>query len=210
MDSKAKLLLGLSGVGTTGGVGAFFAFPHRSKEEERESILTVISSQERRFVLSTSNDVHNAQWGAIVKEIKDDVIAKTEIGDPIDESRLKSWCEETSKKTFYKDDLLIKFDFRCTRNTILTEVIEKLESNKSLIEFNDSAGWTSQYNDYKTNATDPKLQITLEGKKITNSDMSSRQDNDIRDWCKSMNNTLFEGSESDSYKTFTKWCIKST
>ncbi|AEG72471.1 hypothetical protein MHF_0170 [Mycoplasma haemofelis Ohio2] len=207
MDSKAKFLLGLSGIGTTGGVGAVLSFPHRSKQEEREMILTVISSQEKRFILSTSDSSHNAQWDNIAKEVKDNLLAQKEIGNPIDTEKLKKWCARTAQEKFYEDDLLIKFDDWCTRNTIRTEVLSKLTDGKSLIEFENSGEWTKVQERYKTQATSEDIQITIGETKITKDTISTKKADDIRDWCKSMSNALFISDTDNSYKAFDKWCV---
>ncbi|CBY92198.1 hypothetical protein HF1_01900 [Mycoplasma haemofelis str. Langford 1] len=206
MNFKPKLLLGLGGAGTVGGIGAA-SYPYLSKGE-KESILTAITKQGKRFILSTSKSTHDTQWTAISDSLKNDAVARREIENPIDKDRLKRWCEDTSQKKSYDEDLLKKFENRCTKNTLLTEVKEKLEQGKALIQFGDDEGWKARYESYKTDATDTNMQITINGQKISNTGMSNQSANDVRDWCQSMNNSLFEGDSSNSYTSFKKWCVK--
>ncbi|AEW45022.1 hypothetical protein MHC_00780 [Mycoplasma haemocanis str. Illinois] len=205
MDSKLKLLLGFGGIGATGSAGVI-AYPYL-KREEGESLLTLITHKGEKFILHTSGDTHNSQWKTIVEELKNDAIAKEEIGNPVDETNLKKWCAEISKRRSYKEELINKYKTRCTRNTILTEVKSKLTSGKALISFEDSDGWTKSYNEYKKNTVDSDLQLNIDGKKITHTEMGSKKAEDIRDWCNSMNKALFVADTDSSYKTFNKWCV---
>ncbi|CBY92182.1 hypothetical protein HF1_01740 [Mycoplasma haemofelis str. Langford 1] len=205
MDPKLKLLMGLGGAGATGGTG-MLVYPYL-KKGEGESLSTAVTNQGDKFILYTAGDTHNTQWKAIVEEIKNDDIAKKEIGDPIDETKLKKWCEEAANKKSYEEELIGKFKSRCTKNTILTEVKSKLTGGKSLIPLEDSAGWTKSYEEYKKNTVETDLQITIGGEKITNTTMGNKKAEDIRNWCGSVSQALFTADTDPSYKAFNKWCV---
>ncbi|AEG72460.1 hypothetical protein MHF_0159 [Mycoplasma haemofelis Ohio2] len=209
MISKAAAI-GTVGVASAGGVGAWYAL---SKDKEVISISKKIEVQGERFILSTSENTHDTQWGSLITSYtqilssnpdKKPLIKEFSKQAPTQDS-LKGWCKNQAKEDHEQKERFDSFREWCTKDNISQHIRTSTRLKRSPLTLGDSE-WENKKTTYISSATSDNQITDAKGQKIDKTAL--KEVKDLQEWCFKNAKELHTDENSHTFKAYKEWCTK--